>query len=320
MAYNNDYAVNEEQIAAFLSDALKSVEEGSNSDIEALKEIKKLFKKNVPLSRRNYVAAWLIKAATSRGRFVRDRSDRFQGRDRTDRNDRFSGRDKMDRNERFSRDRNERRIDTRVAHEDGEREERPHTPRVQIAPELAKSIFISIGRNRRVYPRDLLGLLGSVAGLDRERIGDIKVLTSYSFVQLYAEDCEKAINALNGYDYRGRKLNVGYSRKAGEGEENSEDTSASSSENFDSSSESASVSSSYQDSAYNTEPIPENVTNTAHADTSVNTEAARIAAAQSEFAARETSVSSGTANDENIKPFFETTDDGQVKSRFGVNG
>jgi len=318
MAYNNDYAVNEEQIAAFLSDAVKSVEQGaSNSDIEALKEIKKLFKKNVPLSRRNYVTAWLIKAATSRGRFsTRDRSDRFQGRDRNDRNERFATREKTERNDRFSRDRNERRVDSRATHEDGEREERPHTPRVQIAPELAKSIFISIGRNRRVYPRDLLGLLGSVAGLDRERIGDIKVLTSYSFVQLYAEDCEKAINALNGYDYRGRKLNVGYSRKAGEGDEGLSDSETS----VSSETSATSTEPSYSDSSLNTDPIPENVTNTAHADTSVNTEAECIAAAQSEFAARETSVSSGTANDENIKPFFETTDDGQVKSRFGVNG
>ena len=317
MAYNNDYAVNEEQIAAFLSDAVKSVEEGSSvSDIEALKEIKKIFKKNVPLSRRNYVTAWLIKAATSRGRFsTRDRGDRFQGRDRTERTDRFSSREKT---ERFTRERTERHVEARPAHDDADREERPHTPRVQIPQELAKSIFISIGRNRRVFPRDLLGLLGSVAGLERERIGDIKVLTSYSFVQLYAEDCEKTIAALNGYDYRGRKLNVGYSRKdADDGSTTSSDASETTTESSSFTSSSASQEFA-NESGVNTDPIPANVTNNAHADTSVNTEAAKIAAAQSEFAARETSISSGTANDENIKPFFETTDDGQVKSRFGV--
>ena len=88
----------------------------------------------------------------------------------------------------------------------------PH-PRVQIDESLAATIFISIGRNRRVYPRDLVGLLVSVAGLDRDRIGDIRVLANYSFVQLFKDDTEKAIAALNGYDYRGRKLAVSFSRQ-----------------------------------------------------------------------------------------------------------
>ena len=78
-----------------------------------------------------------------------------------------------------------------------------------------------------MFPRDLVGLFISVAGLERERIGDIRVLANYSFVQLFAEDAEKAINALNGYDYRGRKLSVSYSKQrdtasdadAGEAEE-----------------------------------------------------------------------------------------------------
>ena len=84
---------------------------------------------------------------------------------------------------------------------------------VQIDPALASTIFISIGRNRRVFPRDLVGLLISVAGLERDRIGDIRVLANYSFVQLFSEDAEKTIAALNGYDYRGRKLAVSYSRQ-----------------------------------------------------------------------------------------------------------
>ncbi|UKI53327.1 MAG: DbpA RNA binding domain-containing protein [Treponema sp.] len=70
-------------------------------------------------------------------------------------------------------------------------EERQPRPRVQIDPELAATIFISIGRNRRVFPRDLVGLLVGGAGLDRDRIGDIRVLANYSFVQLFKEDAER---------------------------------------------------------------------------------------------------------------------------------
>ena len=98
-------------------------------------------------------------------------------------------------------------------------EEKPRHPRVEIDPDKATSIFISIGKNRRVYPRDLVGILIAIAGIDRERIGDIKVLANYSFVQLYTEDAQTAIDKLNGYDYRGRKLAVSYSHQKEEGDD-----------------------------------------------------------------------------------------------------
>ena len=103
-------------------------------------------------------------------------------------------------------------------------EERPHHPRVEIDPDKATSIFISIGKNRRVYPRDLVGLIVAVGGIDRERIGDIKVLANYSFVQLYTEDCQTVIDKLNGYDYRGRKLAVSFSRQKSDADAEADDT------------------------------------------------------------------------------------------------
>ena len=88
---------------------------------------------------------------------------------------------------------------------------------------MAETIFISIGRNRRVFPRDLVGLLVSVANLDRDRIGDIRVLANYSFVQLFKDDSQKAIDALNGYDYRGRKLVVSFSKQKEDGSQDISD-------------------------------------------------------------------------------------------------
>ncbi len=286
MAYNSN-AIDEERIASALAEALKSLETASDAEISSLNTIYKLYKKNVPFSKRKYIAAMLVKQSQG-GRRVFDRDNKF-GKDRNDRNDRFHSIDKNSRPE--------RKMENRPVREGFDQTERPRTPRVVIDPSVAKSVFISIGRNRRVFPRDLLGLLVAVAGLERERIGEIKVLTSYSFVQLYAEDCDKVIAALNGYDYRGRKLSVGYSRKAEGFDENAKDESAS-------------------DPAINNDPIPANVSNVGHADESANSETAKIAAEQNEFAARQTSISSGTARDENIQSFFETTDDGQVKSRF----
>ncbi len=290
MAYNNNregFSINEEQVAAFLADAVKRVESSSDSDIEALKTLKKLFKKNVPFSRRSYVAALLIKNATAGFR-----GNRFN---RENKNDRFSSK----REERFNRN------ETRSAERKPAEEHTEKAPRVTIDPAAAGTIFIGVGRSRGVFPRDLVGLLVSVAGFDRSRIGEIRVLSNYSFIQLFAEDCDKAIAALNGYDYRGRKLSVSYSRKKEEGE-----------------------TSEAQD-----EVIPANVSNEGHADTSVNTEAAKLAAEQSAFAASmdkapvEEPVAETPASEEpkaasapvEEKTYFETTDDGQVKSHFVNN-
>lgn len=203
MAFRRSFDLDMEKVAAFLKDAVAKVE----SDPEALEELKKVFKKNVPLTRRSYVAAYLLKQCSgsimrfsTRARFENVRED-FRNRTEERRN----------------------RFENRAEHAAGAEhteEPRERTPRVQIDPAVATSVFVSIGRNRRVFPRDLVGLFCSVAQIDRERIGDIKVLANYSFVQVYSEDAEKIINALNGYDFRGRKLAVNLSRQKDEAEEN----------------------------------------------------------------------------------------------------
>ena len=143
--------------------------------------------------------------------FGNNRRDRFERNDRNDRNTR----QRQERNFRAERA-------AEPAAEAASEEERPRHPRVEIPEDQATSIFISIGKNRRVYPRDLVGILIAIAGIDRERIGDIKVLANYSFVQLYTEDAQTAIDKLNGYDYRGRKLAVSYSRQKSDSDEEAE--------------------------------------------------------------------------------------------------
>lgn len=187
-----------DSVAAFLQDAVEKVKTQENPDL--LTDLKKVFKKNVPLTLRNYVAAYLVKETVKH----------FHGT--------YRPRKDFRENKKNLRERPAR--EQKAAREPAETtEERQPRPRVQIDPALASTIFISIGRNRRVFPRDLVGLLVGGAGLDRDRIGDIRVLANYSFVQLFAEDAEKAISVLNGYDYRGRKLAVSYSRQKGDEDE-----------------------------------------------------------------------------------------------------
>ena len=201
MRYNNrkENEIDFERVAEFLKASVQQVK--TQEDVDSLIQLKKVFKKNVPFTLRGYLSAYLLKIATGNARRP------FVPR---------PGREGFER-EGYSKDNYHRRDEGRRDYNslpDGERHE-PH-PRIEIDPALATTIFIGIGRNRRVFPRDLVGLLISAAGLERDRIGDIRVLANYSFVQLFTEDAEKAITALNGYDYRGRKLSVSYSRQRAE--------------------------------------------------------------------------------------------------------
>ncbi len=202
--FNREFEIDEEKAAEFLQNAVEKIT--TEEDIDTLLDLVKIFKRYVPLSRRKYVIAYMLKESLKH----------FHSFGRGSRNARGS----LERNNRdYKNDykanyKNEYKADyTASADTTSEGEERPRHPRVEIDPDKATSIFISIGKNRRVYPRDLVGLLVAVGGIDRERIGDIKVLANYSFVQLYTEDCQTAIDKLNGYDYRGRKLAVSFSRQ-----------------------------------------------------------------------------------------------------------
>ncbi len=75
------------------------------------------------------------------------------------------------------------------------------------------SIFVSAGRNKRVHARDLVTLFTSTDGVTRDDIGQVKVLDNYSFVELETAKAKQAIDALNGSDFRGRKLTVNYARR-----------------------------------------------------------------------------------------------------------
>ena len=220
MAFNREFELNETQLEEFLSNATERVRTSENVDL--LSDLNKLFKKNVPLTVRKYVIAYLLKEALKHYHpFNNNRRDRFERNNRNERFDRNERNQRQDRS--FRQERTERAAET-TEETAATEEERPRHPRVEIPEDQATSIFISIGKNRRVYPRDLVGILIAIAGIDRERIGDIKVLANYSFVQLYTEDAQTAIDKLNGYDYRGRKLAVSYSRQKSdaEGEEAAE--------------------------------------------------------------------------------------------------
>jgi hypothetical protein len=94
------------------------------------------------------------------------------------------------------------------------------TARYPLADEESKWLFFSAGRSRRVFPREILGLINTKTAIPREDIGAIRILDNYSFVQVRDTKAEKIIKAIHGLNFRGRPLTVNYakSRKNEDGE------------------------------------------------------------------------------------------------------
>ncbi len=76
-----------------------------------------------------------------------------------------------------------------------------------------QTIFISIGKNRKVFPRDLVRLFRSSLDIEQKEIGNIKVLDNYSFIDIPQKVAPKAIELMDGIEFRGRNITVNFARK-----------------------------------------------------------------------------------------------------------
>lgn len=74
-------------------------------------------------------------------------------------------------------------------------------------------LFISIGKTRRIFPKDLVDLFTSKLNLTKNQVGVVKVLDNYSFLEISSGVAERAISVLSGFNYKGRRLSVNYARK-----------------------------------------------------------------------------------------------------------
>jgi hypothetical protein len=97
-------------------------------------------------------------------------------------------------------------------------EDAPRSP--PLAEEESKRLFFSVGRSRRIFPREILGLINAQTSVAREDIGIIRILDNYSFVQVRDTVAETIIEALNGISFRGRPLTVNYAKSRSEQDQN----------------------------------------------------------------------------------------------------
>ena len=81
-----------------------------------------------------------------------------------------------------------------------------------LPEEKSKRLFFSVGKNRRLYPRELIAFIISKTSASKEDIGIIRILDNYSFVQVRDTSADEIIEALNGIRFRGRTLAVNYAK------------------------------------------------------------------------------------------------------------
>lgn len=174
------------------------------ADPHLLNEYRSLFKKEVSLFRRSWAAAYLLLLYDQGALDPAGRHDKNRSRKSDD-----PGR-RADRLDRESKRR------SRNGPDEGGRTEKTPYP---LADEDSRRLFFSIGRNRRVFPREILGLINAKTSIPKEDIGAIRILDNYSFVQVRDTVADTIIEALNGQPFRGRILAVSYARTRKEGGE-----------------------------------------------------------------------------------------------------
>lgn len=171
---------NEADVRAFLATVMDTIKQDGNPEV--LNHYRSLFRKQVPFFMRSYVSAYLIQQALEglgKGRRPFKNRRGLSEAQKTPRN--------------------------------GAGFE-PEQKKQNIPEEESAHIFISIGRNRRVFPREILSLILSETDVKKEDIGLIRILDNYSFVQVRKEWAETIINTLNGKIFKGRPLMVNHAR------------------------------------------------------------------------------------------------------------
>jgi hypothetical protein len=194
------------ELRTLISDILARIR--TEEDPDTLNAYRSVIRKQVPFFMRSYLAAYLLMkidlAVPLRGD-TRTRKDRREdGRKR--------GEAPKPRNSEGERRTASPRHRDEERSSDGERERRVEEPRRSIPEGEAATLFVSAGRNRRAYARELLALIESECSVSKDDVGELRVLDNFSFVQVRRSVADEVISGLDGKEFRGRPLAVSYAK------------------------------------------------------------------------------------------------------------
>lgn len=198
------------------SDALEAFLDGilaelrDPSDPVALNEIRAAFRKRVPFNLRSYAAAALIlrAAGLSRGPgrpIAKEPPASAPKEQQKGTKDRSSDRPVRQ----SAKDAKPKAGEPPRA---GDAERKVPLSRPRFVGESV-TLFFSMGKRQRLYPRILIDLIIEVAGLAPESIGEVRAFDNYSFADIDPQKSAGVISSLDGYEFRGRKISVGPAKK-----------------------------------------------------------------------------------------------------------
>lgn len=165
----------------------------SKADPGLLNRYRAIFRKEVPFSKRSYLAAYLLTLEEQGGH--RERPG-WRAREIP-----ASGRKSGGTREYAARTDEEKRA---------------------LPEEESALLFVGAGRKRGVFQGEILGFITAKAQVKGEDIGIIRVLDSFSFVQVRKNIADTIIAAVSGQRFRGRPLTVNYARTRDEAPQNGE--------------------------------------------------------------------------------------------------
>lgn len=191
-----------EALDAFLDGILAELR--APTDPAALDEVRAAFRRRVPFSLRSYAAAAMILRAAGLSRAAGHpearpgtKPDARQGKDTPPRGKRPEAAAKKN-----------GKSDGGASQ--GSRADSPSRPRLAGT---ASTIFVSMGKRQRLYPRVLIDLIVERAGLGLEEIGEVRSFDNYSFADIAPDKAGAVVSALDGYEFRGRKLTANPAKK-----------------------------------------------------------------------------------------------------------
>jgi len=151
---------------------------------EELEHLKKLIRKNVPFTLRKYFMAYLLRE------IMHGEQNHAQQR----------------RSAPAPRQEAAKDASQQASEAKPERVEKP-------LPEGAKTLYLNIGKMKRLYAKELSQIFQDQIGVTKDDIYAIRIHDKYSFVSMSQENCEKAIAKMNGMDIKGRTVAINYSNK-----------------------------------------------------------------------------------------------------------
>lgn len=157
---------------------------------EELESLRKLIKKNVPWRLRGYFMAYLLRELTKSNKSSKNQMQRSQKNKKVKK-------PIADTNAPLS----QKSVNTE--------QKKP----VKKFPEGAKTLYLNIGKMKKLYTKELSQLLQDKLDISRNDIYSIKVHDKYSFITMDEKNCEKAIEVISGLEIKGRIATITYSKK-----------------------------------------------------------------------------------------------------------